>query len=150
TSDCPFQIHDLDGDGRNEVVLVKDFKIQVLDGATGGLKTWGWMPEVSPRPTKEAAKGKADVKDWRYGRVLGDAIAFANVSGKAGRTDIVIKDRYDNFWVFDNALKLMWGGKGQLGHYPYPFAGGRDGRDRIAIGYALWDHDGTQLWSHDA
>ena len=34
TSDCPFQIHDLDGDGRNEVVMVKDFKIQILDGST--------------------------------------------------------------------------------------------------------------------
>jgi hypothetical protein len=25
TNDTPFQIHDLDGDGRNEVVLVRDF-----------------------------------------------------------------------------------------------------------------------------
>ena len=110
------------------------------------------MPEIAQ--DKEAAKKKAetkksDNKDWRYTRVLGDAIAFANVSGKKGRTDLVIKDRYDNFWVFDNALKLLWGGQGQTGHYPYIFAGGRDGRDRIAIGYALWDHDGTQLWSHD-
>ncbi len=154
TSDCPFQIHDIDNDGRNEVVLVKDFKIQVLDAATGSLKIWAWMPEVTQE--KEAAKKKAETKksdnnkDWRYTRVLGDAIAFANVSGKKGRTDLVIKDRYDNFWVFDNSLKLLWGGQGLTGHYPYIFAGGRDGRDRIAIGYALWDHDGTQLWSHDA
>jgi rhamnogalacturonan endolyase len=153
TSDCPFQIHDIDGDGRNEVVLVKDFKIQVLDGATGSQKAWAWMPEIPQE--KEAAKKKAETKksdnnkDWRYTRVLGDAIAFANISGKKSRTDLVIKDRYDNFWVFDNALKLLWGGQGQTGHYPYIFAGGRDGRDRIAIGYALWDHDGTQLWSHD-
>jgi hypothetical protein len=146
TSDCPFQIHDLDGDGRNEVVLVKDFKIQVLDGATGSLKRWAWMPEVAREP---AAKKSDNNKDWHYARVLGDAIAFANVSGKKGRTDLLIKDRYDNFWVFDNALKLLWGGQGQTGHYPYVFAAGRDGRDRIAIGYALWESDGTQLWSHD-
>ena len=119
----------------------------------GAQKAWAWMPEIPQ--DKEAAKKKAetkksDNKDWRYTRVLGDAIAFANVSGKKGRTDLVIKDRYDNFWVFDNTLKLLWGGQGQTGHYPYIFAGGRDGRDRIAIGYALWDHDGTQLWSHDA
>ena len=33
TNDTPFQIHDIDGDGRNEVVMVKDFKLQILDGA---------------------------------------------------------------------------------------------------------------------
>ncbi len=35
TADTPFQIHDLDGDGKNEVVMVKDFKLQVLEGAAG-------------------------------------------------------------------------------------------------------------------
>src|SRR5262245_865655 len=35
TNDTPFQIQDIDGDGKNEVVLVKDFKLQVLDGKTG-------------------------------------------------------------------------------------------------------------------
>jgi hypothetical protein len=32
TSDTPFQVHDLDGDGKCEVFLMKDFKLQVLDG----------------------------------------------------------------------------------------------------------------------
>ena len=41
TADTPFQIHDIDGDGRNEVVMVKDFKLQVLEGATGKLRTVG-------------------------------------------------------------------------------------------------------------
>jgi rhamnogalacturonan endolyase len=35
TADTPFQIHDIDGDGLNEVVMVKDFKLQVLEGRTG-------------------------------------------------------------------------------------------------------------------
>ena len=41
----------------------------------------------------------------------------------------------------------LWTGSGQLGHYPYPFPS--EGRDLIAIGYALWDHTGKQLWSND-
>ena len=41
TNDTPFQIHDLDGDGRAEVVLVRDFKLQVLDGRTGGREAIG-------------------------------------------------------------------------------------------------------------
>ncbi|MEA1996590.1 MAG: hypothetical protein U9N45_03085, partial [Gemmatimonadota bacterium] len=34
-TDLPFQVCDLDGDGRAEVVLSYDFKIEVLDGMTG-------------------------------------------------------------------------------------------------------------------
>ena len=34
TNDTPFQIHDLDN-GRSEVVLARDFQLQVLDGRTG-------------------------------------------------------------------------------------------------------------------
>ena len=40
TNDTPFQIHDIDGDGQNEVVLVRDFKLQILDGTTGKVKRW--------------------------------------------------------------------------------------------------------------
>src|SRR6266446_8050765 len=54
TNDLPFQIHDIDGDGRNEVVLIKDFKLQIWDGGSGKLKHWVWMPKMpassSPRP----------------------------------------------------------------------------------------------------
>src|SRR5206468_7987946 len=46
TNDTPFQIHDIDGDGKNEVVLVRDFKLQILDGATGKVKRWAWMPKA--------------------------------------------------------------------------------------------------------
>src|SRR5262249_38688571 len=35
TNDTPFQIHDIDGDGRSEVVTVRNFQLQVLDGRTG-------------------------------------------------------------------------------------------------------------------
>src|SRR5262249_31437010 len=149
TSDCPFQIHDIDGDKQNDVVLIKDFKIQVLDGKTGKLKIWGWMPAIAKPAASAAAKKKAETKDWHYDRVMGDCLAFFNVSGKPGRTDVLVKDRYENFWVFDNTLKLLWSGKGQTGHFPFAVAGGPGGRDRIAIGYALWDHDGKQLWSRD-
>src|SRR6266545_3176176 len=53
TNDTPFQIHDIDGDGRNEVVLARDFKLQILEGATGKVKRWAWMPkapEAKERP----------------------------------------------------------------------------------------------------
>lgn len=138
TYDLPFQIHDIDGDGNNEVVLVKDFELQVLDGRTGKLR------HRVPVPEQPAVKNEV------YDRVNGDSIAFVNLSGDKRRHEILIKDRYWNFWIYNNKLELLWRGQGQTGHYPYPVDVDGDGRDEIAIGYALWDHNGKQLWSHDS
>jgi hypothetical protein len=44
----------------------------------------------------------------------------------------------------------LWQGQGQTGHYPFPFDLDGDGRDELAIGYALWDHNGHPIWSRDA
>lgn len=138
TYDLPFQIHDIDGDGRSEVVLVKDFKLQILDGRTG--KERRSIPVPAPPPSKLQI----------YDRMNGDSIAFVNVSGDKRRHEMLVKDRYANFWIYNNQLELLWQGQGQTGHYPYPADIDGDGRDEIAIGYALWDHNGKQLWSHDA
>ena len=139
TNDTPFQIHDIDGDGRNEVVLVRDFKIQILDGRTGEPRQSAWMP-AAPATNPQRP----------YDLETGDSIAFVNFSGDARRHEILIKDRYRNFWVFNNRLELLWKGQGQTGHYPYPYDVDGEGRDKLLIGYALWDHTGRQLWSHDA
>jgi len=136
TNDLPFQIHDVDGDGRSEVVLAQDAKLQIRDGATGKLRHWTWMP---------AAEGPRRP----YKLENGDAIAFLNLTGSPDRHEILVKDRYTNFWIFDNRLELLWRGHGQTGHFPYPFDVDGDGRDELLIGYALWDHDGRQLWSRD-
>lgn len=162
TSDCPFQIHDIDSDGLNEVVLVKDFKIQVLDGRTGDLKNWAWMPKVP----EDFAQRRYEIRTRPHERNLGDSISFYNLSGKGlsgkGRQEILIKDRYRLFWVFDNQLSEIFSGAGMLGHYPFafrdkgPFAfrdagsGNKEvARDKIMIGYSMWDHTGKQLWSRD-
>jgi hypothetical protein len=138
TNDTPFQIHDVDGDGRDEVVLVRDFQLQILDGRTGELRKSAWMPKM-PEGDKERP----------YESVSGDSIAFINTSGNPERHEILIKDRYTHFWVYNNKLELLWKGDGQTGHYPYPMDVDGSGRDKIAIGYSLWDHTGKQLWSHD-
>ncbi len=46
TNDTPFQIHDIDGDGKNEVVMVRDFQLQILDGRTGKVKHAVNMPKM--------------------------------------------------------------------------------------------------------
>jgi len=145
TSDTPFQIHDIEGTGQHDVVMVKDFKLQVLDGKTGKVKKSALMPRIKDYPKVP----QAAPKNWPHERDSGDSIVFANFSGKKGRQEIVVKDRYWNFWVFDNALKLLWTGQGMLGHYPFPYAATPGGKDQLAIGYSLWDGSGKQLWSVD-
>lgn len=142
TNDNPFQIHDIDGDGRNEVITIRDFQLQILDGRTGKLKLWRWMPEAPQLPDHHPE----DVMR-PYERELGDSLFFVNISGNKNRHEILVKDRYQHFWIYNNKLEFLWGGSGQTGHCPYPFDVG--GFDRIQIGYAMWDHLGNKLWSRD-
>jgi rhamnogalacturonan endolyase len=137
TNDTPFQIHDVDGDGRNEVVTVRNFQLQILDGATGKVRQWIWMPKMP-------LEGHHP-----YERETGDSIAFVNFSGNKDRHEILVKDRYTHFWIFNNQLELLWKGDGQTGHYPYPVDLNGSGFDSLMIGYSLWDHTGKRLWSHD-
>jgi rhamnogalacturonan endolyase len=138
TNDTPFQIHDVDGDGKHEVVLIQDFQLKVLDGKTGHLLRSTWMPPMA-----------ADLKERPYELNSGDAIAFLDLSGKGRRSEILVKDRYRYFWIYDEKLKLLWGGEGQTGHYPYPMDVNGDGREEFALGYTLWSPEGKPLFSRD-
>lgn len=138
TNDTPFQIHDLDGDGKNEVILVRDFQIQVLDGGSGKVLRRAWMPEAA-----------RDNKERPYEINNGDSIAFVNLSGGKRAQEILVKDRYRWFWIFDKDLRLLWRGEGQTGHYPFPIDINRDGREEFVIGYTLWGHLRRPLWSND-
>jgi len=134
TNDVGFQIHDIDGDGRNEVVYCMGMEIAVVDGRTGKEKYRAPTPESKP---------PAD----RYPRILGDCLFFGDFRGRGRSGDLVIKDRYWHFWVLDDRLEAMWEGECRTGHYPFAFDIDGDGCDELAIGYALFDHDGRLLWN---
>jgi rhamnogalacturonan endolyase len=138
TNDNPFQIHDLDGDGKAEVVLARDFRLQVLDGATGAVKKAVWLPAVP-----------ADTQPRPYDVNIGDSILFLDLSGKGRPQQILLKDRYRRFWIFDANLELRWQGEGQTGHYPFPLDVDGAGGQEFLIGYSLWGADGKPRWSHD-
>ena len=138
TNDTPFQIHDIDGDGRSDVLMVRDFKLQILEGSTGKVKKWAWMPPTpaqnNPRP---------------YELNNGDSIAFINLSGNRARREFLVKDRYNNFWIFNSELQQVWQGKANTGHYPFPFDADGDGKDELLIGYSMWDSSGRALWNRE-
>lgn len=134
TNDVAFQVHDLDGDGKCEVLYARDFELVIADGATG---------EVSHRVPTPLSKPPAQ----RYERILGDCLFFCDLRGTGRLSDIVVKDRYWNFWVYDEQLRLQWAATCNTGHYPFAFDVDGDGHDELAMGYSLYDHDGTLLWS---
>jgi hypothetical protein len=73
-----------------------------------------------------------------------------DVRGDKRRHENLLTDRYQNFWAYTTSWRLLWTGEGQLGHYPFPLDADGDGFDEIAIGYALWDGNGRQLWTTTA
>ena len=140
TADTPFQIHDIDGDGRNEVVMVKDFQLQVREGSTGRLRQSASMPPALARQSPEAVYAHQR-RLARVPRSLGTA---------GNRREVVVKDRYTQLLGLQRppgAAVDRARGRPAIIRIPFDIDG--DGREELAIGYALWDHHGRQLWSHD-
>jgi hypothetical protein len=136
TNDVGFQIHDMNNDGRNEVVYTMNFELVVADGATGKTKYKSATPLSQP-PADE------------YERILGDCLYFCDLRGTGHDRDIIIKDRYWHVWALDHQLGLLWEGECRTGHYPFAFDVDEDGRDELIVGYSLFDDDGRKLWSLD-
>jgi len=140
TNDVAFQIHDLDGDGRSEVIYCMNSEIVVGEGDTGKTKYKAPAPET-PKTTPPPYN--------RFPRILGDSLYFCDLRGTGRPSDIIIKDRYHHVWAFNDRLQIMWHAECNTGHYPYACDVDGDGRDELAIGYSLFDHDGRLLWSLD-
>jgi hypothetical protein len=136
TNDVGFQIQDIDNDGKNEVIYCMNFEIIVADAATGKLKA------RAPTP-------KSKIKNDKFPQILGDCLFFFDAEGKGWDSNILIKDRYTNFWVLNNKLKVIWEGTCKTGHYPYAIDTDNDLKDELAIGYSLYDNDGKVLWCLD-
>ncbi|NIA15669.1 MAG: hypothetical protein GWP08_16520, partial [Nitrospiraceae bacterium] len=125
--DVACQIHDWDGDGRNEVVVCAEDAIVELDGATGQEKRRIPIP-------KDAT----------------DCLVFCNLSGGARASDVLVKDRYHRIWAYNQAGELLWNvnnpGKYLTAHQPRPMDVDGDGRDELMAGYALLNADGSVRW----
>lgn len=139
TNDIGLQIHDLDGDGQNEVVYCKNFEIIVADGKTGKTKykvPTPATPAYTPAPRN------------RFPEVLGDSLFLCDFRGVGRASDIVIKDRYQTVWAFNDKLQPLWSGQcTNTGHYPFAYDANGDGKDELFIGYTAFDYTGNKVWS---
>jgi hypothetical protein len=147
--DLPFQVNDIDGDGRNEVVCVRGFEIQVLDGSTGRPKFATPTPE---RPEhhpliKRSISYFGSPDGHEFPRVVADSIRFADLAGRGAARDLLLKDRYHHLWALSPGLKPLWSWVGNLGHFPFAADLDGDGRDEVLAGYHWLSPDGEDRQS---
>lgn len=129
TYDIPVQIHDINGDGKNEVLLSEEGDLVILDGYSG--------KEIVRYPLPE-------------GLNVADCITFADISGHGRYSDIIIKTRYTKLWAYTNDWKELWNwtpSEYYTCHHPTPVDIDRDGKDEILAGYTMLDHDGSEMWT---
>lgn len=144
TTDLPFQVYDIDGDGIDEVVCALNFKLMILDGQTGNVRKSIPAPlnDQDPKTVTNLEFGK-----YAMTRLNVDAIRIVNVSGNKRPSDILIKDRYSRLWVYDKDFNLLWKfSHYNTGHFPYGYDFDGDGKDEIYSCYNMIDHDGTLKW----
>ncbi|MEC5398403.1 hypothetical protein [Uliginosibacterium sp. H1] len=143
--DMPLQLYDIDGDGADEVIVARDFKLMILDGATGAVR----RSIPTPLSTAEdSSLWSLPHKKHAFDRVNVDAIRIANFRGLPQPRDILIKDRYSRLWAYDDQLNLLWHfHEGITGHFPYTADVNGDGRDETFVGYHLVDANGKLLWT---
>ncbi len=129
--DVACQIHDWDGDGRNEVIVCDEQHIVELDGATGSERR---RIPIAKRAT--------------------DCLVFCDLGGKGRATDVLVKDRYARIWAHNREGELLWDVRNPGGHptahQPRPMDLDGDGRDEIMAGYALLNPDGSVRWVYES
>ncbi|MDO4563572.1 MAG: hypothetical protein Q4C12_07030 [Clostridia bacterium] len=125
-SDIPAQIYDINGDGKNEFICVKNQKLCIFEGASGKLLEEHALPDEHAH----------------------DCIIIADFDGN-GHGSIVLKNRYDKLWILnrDYSVRAMF--HGNIGHFPWPFDVNGDGREELIAGYNVIDASGNVLWSID-
>ena len=125
--DVACQIHDIDGNGRNEVLVAADRRVVALEGTTGK-ELWQFaIPENAS-----------------------DCLTFCNLAGADRAADMLVKTRYGQIWAYNVDGKLLWTvakpGGYRTSHQPFPIDLDGDGRDEIIAGFAALNHDGSLRW----
>ena len=148
----PVAVHDIDGDGRAEIITffvdsgrgaapdsMADVTVRILDGGTGQV-----LRTAAPEALRSASGRGAN---WAHQRIL-----CADFRGLGAARDFVVKlgtrivacaDSLEVLWTYES----RWSEYGDCPAY-IPAVGDVDGDgcDEVNGGYFLLDHDGAPLW----
>ena len=147
SADMPFQVYDIDGDGADEVIVGRNFEIQILEGATGKVIRSVKTPYSDDDDSSVIG---IPFNTYAFERINPDGIRICNFRGKDRPADILIKDRYCRVYALDEDLNLLWKYRSDknTGHCPLPADINGDGRDEVLVGYNMLSADGERLWSY--
>lgn len=147
SGDAPAQIHDIDGDGRNEVVCVMDHTLLALDGRTGAVKFSAPVPAPTPLPEVY----KTNVNHWGGGyddegpHLPACAISFADLAGRGARRDCILSGHYHQTVALDPQFRELWRITNVRGHFPIPYLPKGEKRDHVLAGYRHVDAEGKTV-----
>lgn len=146
SADMPFQVYDINGDGKDEVIWGENFEIQILEGATGKVLKSAKTP-LSDDDDKSLIGVPYNL--YAFDRINPDGIRIANFSGSTHPSDILIKDRYCRVYALNSDLEVMWKYRSpkNTGHFPLAIDVNGDGHDELLCGYTLLDHNGRTIWT---
>lgn len=147
SADMPFQVYDIDGDGVDEVIVGRNFEIQILEGTTGKIKKTVKTPLSDDEDSSIIG---VPFNTYAFERINPDGIRICNFRGKERPADILIKDRYCRVYALDEDLNLLWKFRSDknTGHCPLPVDINGDGRDEVLVGYNMLSADGEKLWTY--
>ena len=139
SADLPFQIADMNNDGKLEIIYSVDFEIIIADLLTGKI--------IKKNPTPFIYEEYL-FKNHPYTRLNVDAIRVADFKGLGYKSDFIIKDRYQNVIAFDYDFKQLWQyNHKNTGHFPYIYDFNNDGKDEMFVGYDMVDSNGNIIFS---
>ncbi len=139
TADLPIQIHDINNDGRLEVIICRDFHIQILDGLTGAILLENRLPEAP----LESRHGSPDNV---FSHLSGDSLFVIPASNINNSFSILVKNRYGRVWLLDSNLNLQWTQSTKTGHAPCFGNFLSNNSPDILVGSTLYSHEGKELW----
>lgn len=135
--DLPFQVADINNDGKDELIYSRDFYIIIVDAYSG----------------KEIKRIKTPVSDesfgdYPYDRLNVDMIRVCDFEGLGYQGGIIVKDRYKNVFAYNHNLEIIWKYHYKnTGHFPYIYDFNGDGKDEMYVGYSMVDSNGEIKWS---
>ncbi len=149
-ADLPVQIYDWDGDGKNDVLYVR--QARYLEPTWDGKSPRERADRYEGQATMVVLDGATGVEKRTFAlpAAADDCFIFADFAGRGRREDLVVKDRYWNMWGVSHAGQVLWHYQGSTGHFPALCDVNNDGREEVFVGYALVDHDGKVLFQNDA
>lgn len=158
------RVYDVDGDGRCEVVCMRgkfgNASICIIEGSTGRIQKeieWPHINALVP-PDKDSPDIYKKLQDIGHairsnmGEVYGAKVVIANFTGKDKPQDILLQTGEQNkviMTALNSDLDILWDKKienGRAGHTCWVEDIDGDGKDEVAVGTEVLDHDGTLLW----